>query len=562
MQHNLQTASGKVAFVLGNGAYVHTDPLAKPKNDAKQFRNALHRLGFTVFPDRGYDLDTVDLRKQLDAFIKATTKCRVALVYYSGHGLQINGVNYIVPIDADIDSDEFIESLVSIQKLISRVSRPDSETVIFLDACRDNPFAINLNTSRERRASAKGLAPPAALSTGQGLAQISEGGESIVGPTYIAFATAPGEVAGEGHGEISIFTEGLLTHIQTQDLSIDNLMRRVTKYVGKMTEDQQKPWSLSSLDTPFYFYPGSLIWLNSSLIAITAIAAAILTYSISLYSRAELPFVAVSLFIVLLTFLAFVVGLSRAYDFARGEFESVEERRTESSLFGGLLGGVIAGPIVGLAYFYDWHVAAASTDFGWGSPDPIGKVVSEVSAATVAAGLVLGPLSYLSATRLPIWLRLNRPQSNQVLLWCGILGGIAAGLFIGPIITLYFGRLERPYVTARVLLPGGIVSTAIAVFAILNYNFERSNYSKMVRNGVSALLSTVAISVVSGLIFYLIDGFVVSSVNLVLDNTAPPILVLIGVIVGSVLGAILGCTLVLAIILSNWMEDRALRTES
>jgi hypothetical protein len=233
-------AERRLALVVGNSDYRNTPSLENPKNDARAMATALTRLGFDVI--RGIDLTSVEMRRTVRKFAGALQSADIALFYYAGHGLQVKGQNYLVPIDAKMRSTLDLEfEATNLQVVIDLMEREAKTNFVFLDACRDNPLARTL---------ARSLGASRSTTIGQGLARINSG----VG-TLIAYSTEPGNVALDGDGEHSPFTEALLRHIETPGLEVGQMLRRVRSSVLKQTRGKQVPWDHSSLVGDFYFGP-------------------------------------------------------------------------------------------------------------------------------------------------------------------------------------------------------------------------------------------------------------------------------------------------------------------
>lgn len=230
-------AAKRVALVIGNSAYEHAAPLANSKNDAEAVSAVLKKLGFEVIT--GLDLTQLQLEDTVRKFARAIRGAETALFFYAGHGLQVRGNNYLAPIDAKLDDEADLEfETVRLETVLAQMEREPRTNLIFLDACRDNPLVRNLARTMGTR-SAK---------VGRGLARI----ESGIG-TLIAFATQPGNVALDGSGDNSPFTEALLKHIETPNLDVALLMRRVREEVIANTSSRQVPWNNSSLTGTFAF---------------------------------------------------------------------------------------------------------------------------------------------------------------------------------------------------------------------------------------------------------------------------------------------------------------------
>ena len=217
-------------------------PLANPVRDAEAMAAQLTKLGFDVV--KGLDLDLRSIGDVQGAFEdKLLGKPDVALLFYAGHGLQVEGRNYLVPVDAEITTKSHLATRALLfNDLLDDMARDAGASLIFLDACRDNPFTRNLARSLGDSARYAGVRG--------GLARI----EKVAG-TFIAYATAPDKVAFDGKGENSPFTSALLQHIETPGLSVGDLMIDVRNKVLAETNNRQEPWDQSSLRARFYFVP-------------------------------------------------------------------------------------------------------------------------------------------------------------------------------------------------------------------------------------------------------------------------------------------------------------------
>ncbi len=223
--------SSRVALVIGNGEYQAVPPLVNPVNDANDIAMLLESLDFEVI--QGTNLSMSDLKTLLRRFYAKLEGAEIAAFYYAGHGLQVDGANLIVPIDAALMSYDDVEfELVPLQSILSAMERKVATNLVFLDACRDNPLARDLARSMGTRSAA----------VGRGLAQIGGG----LG-TLIAFATQPGNIAYDGKGANSPFTSGLLRHVGAPGEDIAISLRRVRNEVLAETAGRQVPWENSSL---------------------------------------------------------------------------------------------------------------------------------------------------------------------------------------------------------------------------------------------------------------------------------------------------------------------------
>lgn len=242
-------AAERVALVIGNAAYEHTTPLRNPENDARDMARVLAELGFEVI--EGLNLGKDAFATKVREFSRAARGAEVTLLFYAGHGLQVDGENYLVPVDAKL-LEEVDLSLEAFELALFMRQMRSPTNLVFLDACRDNPLAGTL---------ARSMGLSRSVGSTRGLSR-TEGGRG----TFIAYATQPGNVANDGEGRNSPFTAALLAHIATPGLSADALLAKVTDEVMKGTGEQQEPWRNSSLRKPFYF--------NSAPVPKTAMSAA------------------------------------------------------------------------------------------------------------------------------------------------------------------------------------------------------------------------------------------------------------------------------------------------
>jgi tetratricopeptide (TPR) repeat protein len=221
----------RVALVIGNGKYQSATALPNPANDAADVAAALRKLGFDVV--EGRDLDKRGMEDKVREFGRKLDRANLALFFYAGHGLQVGGKNYLVPIDAKLErAGDLSFDTIDVAQVLAQMEAEPRVNLIFLDACRDNPLARTLARSLGTRSA----------SVGQGLATI----QSAIG-TLIAYATQPDNVALDGEGRNSPFTAALLKHVATQGLEIGSVMRRVRADVIQATRSKQVPWDHSSL---------------------------------------------------------------------------------------------------------------------------------------------------------------------------------------------------------------------------------------------------------------------------------------------------------------------------
>ena len=227
-------ASRRVALVIGNSAYAHAPELPNPKNDAVDMAAKLSGLGFAVVS--GVDLDLAGVRAKVREFSAAATSADLALFFYAGHGIQANGVNYMIPVDADIADEAALDFEAVEMESVLKVMADAPTLVVLLDACRDNPFGEKLARSLRRGGRTRNIA------LGKGLAQLDAGTGTLV-----AFSTQPGNVALDGEGRNSPFTAGLLKHLGQPGMSITDELILVRNAVLGATGNRQRPWDSSSL---------------------------------------------------------------------------------------------------------------------------------------------------------------------------------------------------------------------------------------------------------------------------------------------------------------------------
>jgi formylglycine-generating enzyme required for sulfatase activity len=231
----LPAEAKRVALVIGNSAYQNTTVLANPTNDAKLMDKALRDAGFEVTLVLDADKDTMGrallefgrtLRKGVDA----------SMFYYAGHGVQVGGENYLVPINATLESEDEVDLQTFPVNAFLRTmeSAKSPVNIVVLDACRNNPF------SRAFRGTSGGLAP---VNAPRG--------------SYIAYATAPGDVAADGEGGNSPYTVALASLLATPGLKLEDVFKKTREKVLASTADSQVPWETSSITGDFYFKDGT-----------------------------------------------------------------------------------------------------------------------------------------------------------------------------------------------------------------------------------------------------------------------------------------------------------------
>ena len=224
-------AEKRVALIIGNSAYQHTSPLPNPANDAAAIAKKLTEIGFDTVEVK-LDQSFSDLRLTLQGFARAARDSDVALVFYAGHGMEVGGVNYLVPVDAKLQSDQDVPyEAFPLDLVLAAIEPARRLRLVMLDACRDNPLAAQMaNTSGSTR------------SIGRGLARIEPQGDTLV-----AYASKAGSVAEDGDGSNSPFTTALLQHLPTPGLDIRLMFGRVRDSVLEKTGRRQEPFVYGSL---------------------------------------------------------------------------------------------------------------------------------------------------------------------------------------------------------------------------------------------------------------------------------------------------------------------------
>jgi uncharacterized caspase-like protein len=237
-----QPNDGRIALVIGNSAY-RLAPLKNPVNDAVAMADRLKQLGFTVMLHENTTLP--QLIEALREFSVKAASNAVRLVFYAGHGIQSKGRNYLVPVDADVQSeDEISTKSADVGELVDRLGAiKHGINIVILDACRVNPFSAGVIVGPDgRRIRFRGATAP-------GLAPL----DAPVG-TLVAFSTAPNGVALDGANDThSIYAKHLLANLNTPGIAIEQLFKKVRIGVAEETQRVQVPWESSSLTADFCF---------------------------------------------------------------------------------------------------------------------------------------------------------------------------------------------------------------------------------------------------------------------------------------------------------------------
>jgi hypothetical protein len=233
--------STRQALVIGIGAYRHVAALTNPPRDAKAIAASLRERGFDVA--EAIDADYTQLKNALRDFGERAAKADAAVVYYAGHGMQVDHENYLVPADAQFERErDLLYEALKLGLVLSEVGRAKKVGLVILDACRNNPFYDKAGTAFAARGT----------STPRGLAKV----DNVPPNTAVAMATRGDAIAEDGGGSHSPYTAAILAHLEVPGLELGLFFRSVRDTVLKATNNRQEPYLASSLGAePFYFYP-------------------------------------------------------------------------------------------------------------------------------------------------------------------------------------------------------------------------------------------------------------------------------------------------------------------
>ncbi len=227
----------RIALLIGNAGYKKVAPLTNAKRDTKVLGEALRRIGFTVVTTQE-DLSREQLIAVLRDFARKAESADWAVVYYAGHGLEIGGINYLIPVDAKLGSDRDVPlEAVELENALLAVEGARKLRLVILDACRDNPFSQTMKRSVASRSVGRGLA-----------------GVEPDGATLVAFAAKAGQVALDGSGANSPFATAIAKYIDTPGLEVNFLFRKVRDEVFSTTERQQEPFTYGSLPAEAFYF--------------------------------------------------------------------------------------------------------------------------------------------------------------------------------------------------------------------------------------------------------------------------------------------------------------------
>jgi curli biogenesis system outer membrane secretion channel CsgG len=223
----------RVALVIGNGKYASA-PLVNSVNDSRAMAQSLREMGFTVIERE--NITSKQIPSTLREFRTSLTPGSVALFFYAGHGLQIKGTNYLPAVDAEINSEDDVPmQSIDLNRILDILAESKTRlNLLFLDACRNNPYA------RSMRSGVTGLAKVDAPSG-----------------TLISFATRPGSTASDGSGGHGVYTEQLLGQMREPNVPVEQVLKRVGASVKRATRGAQEPWMEGSIEGDFYFRGGA-----------------------------------------------------------------------------------------------------------------------------------------------------------------------------------------------------------------------------------------------------------------------------------------------------------------
>ena len=211
---NPARADKRVALVIGNGAYVNEPHLPNPSHDAEDVSGALKRSGFEVIS--GVDLTQAAMEDATIRFARASRNADVAVFYYSGHAMQFNGVNYLMPVDAKLEDEADLKRMTRVDEILYDLQQAKNLRILVLDSCRDNPLAESLKRS---------IGVTRSASVQRGLFKM----EAPIG-TIISFSTQAGSTARDGDGRNSPFTSAFLKHIE-EPQEIGDVFREISSDV-------------------------------------------------------------------------------------------------------------------------------------------------------------------------------------------------------------------------------------------------------------------------------------------------------------------------------------------
>jgi uncharacterized caspase-like protein len=269
-------ADRRVAFVVGNGAYKNVAQLPNPPIDAKAMAATLRNVGFEVI--EGANLSRDQMTEKLLDFGRKAQGSDIAVFYYAGHGIAVGGTNYLLPVDADIKSEMDVKlgAAINIDLTLDQTMGDAKVKLVFLDACRDNPFAAKIKSNSATRS----------VNVQSGLAEMKSGEG-----TLIAFATGPGQTALDGQeGNNSPFTRALIDNVTKPGVEIQQAMTSVRAQVNDETHKGQLPWGHTNLIGAVYLNPSQQTQVANAAPTATGVAPAAAASGNSDAANVELEF--------------------------------------------------------------------------------------------------------------------------------------------------------------------------------------------------------------------------------------------------------------------------------
>lgn len=228
----------RVALVLGNSEYEHVSKLPNPASDAQDIGAAFERIGFTV--TTGFNLDYNQMRLVLWDFAEDAADADVVIIYFAGHGIEIDNTNYLIPVNAQLKSDRDVDfEAIRLDSIVDAIADAPGLKIVLVDACRNNPFLVDMTRTSASR------------NVGRGLGRIDPSG------VLVGYAARGGTLALDGEGRNSPYAQALLQHVEEPGLEIGKLFRKVRDTVYELTDGAQEPFTYGSL-------PGEDIYLVSA----------------------------------------------------------------------------------------------------------------------------------------------------------------------------------------------------------------------------------------------------------------------------------------------------------
>jgi hypothetical protein len=266
-------AQSRIALVIGNSTYRNVPALPNPANDAREIGASLERIGFSVTRVANGSFD--DIRRALLDFSRRSRGADMAVLFYAGHGIEVGGENWLIPVDAELKSDTDTEhEAISLRSVVLAVAGARELGLVILDACRNNPFVAKMQRSIRTRAVERGLTRV-------------EPADNVL----VAYAAKDGTTAADGAGQHSPFTVALLKHIETPGLEVSFLFRQVRDDVMAATQREQQPFIYGSLSKQAIYLAaafGDLLFARLAS-ALPGISPKVLEEQVQRYAKSDAP---------------------------------------------------------------------------------------------------------------------------------------------------------------------------------------------------------------------------------------------------------------------------------